>query len=187
MRNLVFGLFALSIAGCGDPLFFAEVEEKRICLQLEGQQVDAAPAAAAGQSVTVEWHGDFDLGSHIAGLDTNRQGTTGDIEMLSLDVTSDPAILQDIHAAEVNVSDASGNFDPDPLMHYTQPSPFDLAATKITFVLDRNLNLFDRLDGGKLHYALQFTGNPPTQPWTATIDTCFRARIMVDALKAMKN
>jgi hypothetical protein len=172
-------LFALSAAGCGDPLFFAEVEEKRICLTQLNQQIPGVPAGVGPQSVA--WEGDFDLGSNIPGLDTS--GTTGSLRLLSVSVTGSTD-LTGITLADVTVTDAAGVATD--LVHYAQPTPVP-DPMRIDMTVAQDVDLLDRVrHGGKLHYSVAFKGSPPTAAWTAAVETCMYAKVKVDALKAMQ-
>jgi hypothetical protein len=170
----------LAAAGCGDPLFFAQVKEEKICLALQDRSVPAAPevAAALGPQ-TVTWAGDLDLGSKVPGLD-KRNAVKGSIRMVSLDVlaTTD---LSGVRDATVTILDGAGN--PTTFMHYEPPgtAPGDLAMK-----LDQDLNLLDHLDGGVLHYKIDFSGTPPTSDWRADVQSCLSLDITIDALEAMK-
>jgi len=170
----------LVLAGCGDPLFFAQVKEERICLAMQDRTVPAAPAAAAliGPQ-TVTWAGDLDLGSKIPGLD-KRNAVKGNIRMLSLDVlaTTD---LSGVREATVTLLDGAGN--PTTFMHYVPPGP---APGDLAMTLDEDVNLLDRLDGGVLHYKIDFTGTPPTTDWAADVQSCLSLDVTIDALEAMK-
>jgi hypothetical protein len=53
-------------------------------------------------------------------------------------------------------------------------------------VLDQDLNLLDRLQGGNLHYAITFHGAPPQVAWTADVESCLSASITLDGLELMK-
>jgi hypothetical protein len=169
-------LAAAALAGCGDPLFFAEVKEERICLALPDRTVPAAPGGIGEQTVT--WSGDLDLGSQIPGLD--RPGVTGSIRMLSMTVAA-TLDLSGVTQADVSVSDAAGAATP--FMHLARPA---LAPERLDMALDQDLNLLDRLRDGALRYDIAFRGTPPTQAWGATIETCLAVEVKVDALKAMQ-
>jgi hypothetical protein len=170
----------LLAAGCGDPLFFAQVQETRLCLALANRSVPAAPAAAAALGPqTVTWAGDLDLGSKFPGID-KKDAVSGSIRMLSMTV-SGSTDLAGVSSAAVTVSDAAGA--PTAFMHYAPPSP---APDQLVMTLDQDLNLLDRLQSGVLHYTITFTGTPPTTAWTADIESCLSLDVTIDALKAMK-
>jgi len=167
-------------AGCGDPLFFAQVKETRLCLALDNRSVPAAPAGVGVLGPqTVTWSGDLDLASKFPGID-QKDAVTGSIRMLGLSVAGSTD-LGGVTSAEVSVSDASGASTA--FMHYTPPSA---SPTDLIMTLDQDLNLLDRLESGVLHYTITFSGTPPTTAWTAEIDTCLSLDVTIDALKAMK-
>lgn len=171
-------LALLALSGCSDPLLFAAVEEQRICLLLPAQDVPAAPPVG---DQTVSWEGDLDLGAHIPGLD-RPDAVKGSLKMLSL-TTTGSTDLSSITAAEVAVTDEAGQMTA--FMHYTRSAaPAD--PTRLEMVLDQDLNLLDRLQGGNLHYAISFHGAPPQVAWTADVESCLSASITLDGLELMK-
>ncbi len=172
---IIASLAALPIAGCGDPLFFAEVEEERVCLTIHGQEVPASEAG--GQSVKLE--DDVDLGSKIPGLDN---GATGSLHLLSLEVTASTD-LSGVHSAAVSMSPVGSA--PTNVASYTQPATMP-DPKKVSFTVDGNQDLFQSIQSGKLHLAIEFAGAPPSTPWSADVDVCLSARIMIDALKAIQ-
>ncbi|GEJ56050.1 hypothetical protein [Anaeromyxobacter diazotrophicus] len=177
--------FALALAGCS-PLVGATIDEPRICLLMQSQTIPAAPALPAGvvmpdQQVT--WQGDLDLNSVLPGLD-KPGAITGAIHVLSLTATATPATtdLSPITYASAAVVDGAGT--PTVFMHYDRPSPVT-KPYEIDLALDQDLNLLDQLQGGVLHYQITFKGQPPSNAWTADIETCFKAHLTLDALKVM--
>ena len=87
MRTARFAPLALALCACGDPLFFAEVEDRQICMTLPGQTIQKAPAGI-GEQTAPPWQGSLDLGSAIPGL--GEKGTTGTIKSISLRTMIDP-------------------------------------------------------------------------------------------------
>ncbi len=174
----------LTLAGCGDPLFFAAVEDRRICMALPGESVPAAPAIPDGIDIgpqTARWEGDFDLGSDIPGL--TSKGTTGSIKMLSFAIDSSTD-MSSITAVQLDVSDKAGN--PEHLASYVQQQG-TVDPSTISMKIDQDLDLFDRMvNGGKLHYAVEFTGSPPTVEWSADFTVCMSVEMQIDALKAIQ-
>lgn len=181
MRTTTFAiaLLSLGLAGCGDPLFFAEVEEKRVCVTLVGEQIPGVPAGLGPQ--TAHWEGDVDLGKSIPGLDTGA--TTGSVQLVSVSVKGSTS-LAGITYADVSLTDSAGVTSH--VVHYEQPSPLP-DPDQITVAITP-MELIDRVkNGGNLHYSVTFDGSPPTVDWTADIETCMYAKVMVDALKALQN
>ncbi len=184
MRTALFATLALALAGCGDPLFFAEVEDKQICMTLPSQTI---PGTGVDPSVvgerTATWNGSIDLGSAIPGLDT--KGTTGTIKTISLRVNSSTD-MSVIRLADVKLAGLDGQ-DPTPYMHYdvaeqTSPDPHVLSM-----IIDTDIDLFPRLAGGKtIGYVIDFTGYPPSQDWTADVTACLSAKVTIDPLQAIK-
>jgi hypothetical protein len=188
MRTALYVIVAASLAGCGDPLFFAAVEDQRVCVQITGGQVEGVPpdaAAVIGEVSTPPWEREFDLGSQIPGIDSN--GTTGDIEIISLTITTPaPGALGNIRRAVVKLSDADGNLEP--YVDYEQPLPGDPNQTTLVLTAVPNLNLLERVrNGGKIKFVTQFTGSPPATPWRADIEACVKTNVMIDILKAVKD
>jgi hypothetical protein len=126
----------------------------------------------------VTWAGDLDLGSKVPGLD-RPNAVKGSIRMRSLDVlaTTD---LSGVREATVTLLDGAGN--PTTFMHYVPPGP---APGDLAMALDQDLNLLDHLDGGVLHYKIDFTGTPPTTGWNADVESCLSLDLTIDALQAM--
>ncbi|OFX25104.1 MAG: hypothetical protein A2V77_05895 [Anaeromyxobacter sp. RBG_16_69_14] len=174
---------SLTLAGCGDPLFFAAVEDRKICMALPGQSVPAVnpPAGIDIGQQTARWEGDFDLGSDIPGL--TSKGTTGGIKMLSFTINSSTD-MSSITEVQLDVSDKEGNLDH--LASYAQvPGATD--PNTIPMTIDQDLDLFDRMvNGGKLRYAIEFTGSPPTVEWSADFTVCMSVEMQIDALEAIQ-
>jgi hypothetical protein len=179
VRTALFASLALALSGCGDPLFFAEVEDRRICMTLPGESIPAAPAGVGDQTVT--WQGRFDLGSGIPGL--GEKGTTGTIRMVSFSLASTTDVTSITHA-EVDLTSDAG--PPTPFMHYTQQQPV-ADPNSLSMAIDQDLDLFERLAGGRtIGYAIAFTGRPPTAAWTADITACMSAKVKIDPLQVIK-
>ncbi len=178
MRTVLLASLMFALAGCGDPLFFAAVEDPKVCLALPGESVPAAPAGIGPQ--TARWEGDLDVGSDIPGLDS--KGSTGSIKMLSFTVHSSTDMSL-ITSVQVDISDKEGN--PEHFASYAQQPSAD--PNTLSMTIDRDLDLFDRLaNGGKLHYAIAFTGSPPKEVWSADFTACLSVEMKIDALKAMQ-
>jgi len=190
MRTAPLALLALALAGCGDPLFFADVEDRQICLQLPTETIQGTGVNLGTQQFEFKWENDFDLGSQVPGL--GDSGTTGSIHVLALDVNSSTD-LGLIDHAEVDVSDASGQLEP--FMDYAKGSAgsmtFDAASGTydLSMAMAKDLDIFARLEGGRVHYAITFAMNgvPPTSSWTASVTTCFNAKVKIDFLQAAKH
>ena len=185
-RTLLALAFALTLAGCGGPLVGVHLEETRICLVRQSQTVPGThlPAGAVVADQAVTWEGDVDVGSVIPGL-TTAGAVTGSIHVLSLTATAVPATtdLSGVSSAAVAVVDSAGQAAT--FLHYTRPQPVTTTSA-IDMVLDQDLNMLDELQGGLLHYRVRFTGQPPSNDWTADIETCLSADLTVDALKALQ-
>ncbi len=177
MRTSGVTICLLALAGCGDPLFFADVEDSRICIARPNETVPGAPAEVAALigERTVEWAGTFDLGSNVPGL--NEKGTRAEIRMGSLRLTS-TTDMRSVRSAVLSIPDGKGGAVP--LMHYEQPENAD--PKTIVMALDEDVNLADRLTAGKLRYTIALTGSPPTESWTSDVTACVSARVKIDAL-----
>jgi len=164
---------ALLASACGDPLFFAQIQDPQVCVQVANETIPAAPAGVAG---SVTWQGQFDLGSQIPGLD--QSGTTGAISMLSfqIDSTTDMSGISQVAVQLPSV--ASGDY-----IDYTQTPPVKDPNT-ILMTPTQNVNLLPALtNGGILPYSLTFTGSPPTVDWQANLTVCVSVSIEVNFLK----
>ncbi len=192
MRNLLFASLALALAACGDPLFFAEVEEKKICFELPSVSVqgtgslpDVIQQQIGSKTVSTPDGEALDFGSQVPALD-KQKATTGSIKLISFEVTSSTDALQHIEAAELDVADANGQLVP--FMHYERPAQSECVAGQATCTITMTIPDGDLLrpilaNAGHLPYKLSLTGTPPQDDWTVKVDTCMSAKIMVDALK----
>jgi hypothetical protein len=164
-------------------LFFAAVEEKRICFTQPAATVRGVPPAiveALGQQ-TATWEGSLDLGAHVPGLE--GKGTTGTIALLSLTVNSG-ADLRGIRSARLEVAGASGE-QWQPALEYAPPET-GAAADSLELDPIQQVDLFPIVhDGGQLRFRLTLTGSPPAADWGADLVTCMSADLKVDALKAL--
>lgn len=184
MRTALFASLALALTGCGDPLLFAEVEDKQICLTMPSQTIPGAgPLSPDLPEQTVTYDGSLDLGSAIPGLDT--KGTTGTIKSISLHVNS-TTDMSVIRRADVNLSSVAG--EPATLyMHYDRGQEPTTDPHDLTMIIDADVNLFQRLAGGKsIDYHISFTGSPPAADWTADVVACVSAKVQIDPLEAIK-
>ena len=172
---------ALLAAGCADPLFFAEVEEKQVCLTLTGQAIDGPPAGTVFPEMTGIWSGSYDLGGQVPGLDQN--GVTGTIRLDSFTITvaSGGADLSGVRDARI-IASAAGI--PDATLLQIDPARSD--ATHLVLTGGAGTNLFDYLSSGTLAYRVEIAGTPPTGSWVADMQACMYAKLGVDALKAMQ-
>jgi hypothetical protein len=178
VRTLLLSSLALALSGCGDPLFFAEVEDKQICMTLPGQSIPGAPADLAEH--TVSWQGKLDLGEALPGL--GEKGTTGTIRTVSLRVNS-AVDLTAIRHADVELSASDGS-PPTPYMHYDAQEQPAADPSVLSMTIDDDIDLFARLAGGKeIGYVISFTGRPPAADWTADITACMSARVKIDPLE----
>lgn len=184
MRTALFASLALALSGCGDPLLFAEVEDKQICMTMPGQTVPGAgQLAALVPEQTVTYDGSLDLGSAIPGLD--KKGTSGTIKSISLRVNSDTD-MSVIRRAEVNLYSLAGE-DATLYMHYDTSEKPTTDPRVLEMLIDADVDLFSRLAGGKaIDYHISFTGKPPAAAWTADITACLSAKVKIDPLEAMK-
>ena len=173
MRSYLLAPLALLASACGDPLFFAQVQDPRVCVQVANETIPAAPAGVAG---SVTWQGQFDLGSQIPGLD--QSGTTGTVSMLSFEVqsTTDMSGISEVMVDLPSV--ASGHY-----IDYTQAPPVQ-DPNSILMTPTQNANLLPALtDGGLLPYSITFTGSPPTVDWQADLTVCVSVSVEVNFLK----
>jgi hypothetical protein len=177
VRTALFASLALVLSACGDPLLFAALEEKQMCITLPSQTIPGAPDVGVH---TVSWRGSFDLGSGIPGL--GEKGTTGSIKTTSLELKSSTD-MRVITSAQLDLSTAEG---PAPYMHYDQPAevadPYALSMT-----IDQDIDLFSQLaDGKTIEYTISLNGQPPPADWTADITACMSVQLQVDPLEMIK-
>ena len=182
MRTAILATLALSLAGCGDPLFFAEVEERRICLQVSSTLPGTGVNVNVGEQTVDSPVGSIDVASQIAGLDKAKDATTASVRLTSLSVSS-AGDLSFVAAAEVDLSDANGQLAP--FVHYAAPAGQAAPVSRIDMVVDDpNVNLYGRLVGGALSYQLHVTGTPPAAETPVDVTARMYVKVLVDALKA---
>lgn len=176
MRGTIWTAALVLLAGCGDPLTFAEIEEPRVCLAESGVSMLGAPVGTSYASTQI-WEGDLDLGGSIPGLD--QSGVSGVLEPLDLTIsTTDPAVdLRNITAATLEVVP----YDGGPRRTVLWLDPARSTAGALVFTGDRQDVLAD-LQGGTIHAALEVSGSAPPGSWAADLETCFYLKVKVDAL-----
>jgi hypothetical protein len=168
------GLAAL--AGCGDPLLFAEVESRRVCVARLRASIPGSPAAAG----EVTWSGEVDLGDGVAEL---RDAATGEVRLLGVSVRNASADLGGISAIDVAV--AHGEAVPTPALTYAVPANAPSPLTQLS-AGGGDLDVFSYLEGGVLRFSVRFSGAPPGTGWTADVEVCASAKVLVDALEVAR-
>jgi len=177
-KSLWFALLLLVASACGDPLFFAQVSEPKICIQAVNETVPAAPAGVGPAQVT--WQGSFDL-SQVPG--NGDSDTTGTVTILSLEIdsTTDMSGVTQV-AVDLPTIVTSGDY-----IDYTVPSPLADPNSILMTPTVPNVNLLSALtNGGTLPYGITLTGTPPTQAWQANVTACLSVNVEVNLLKASK-
>jgi hypothetical protein len=178
VRTALFASLTLALSACGDPLFFAEVEAKQMCITLPSQTIPSAPDIS--EDHTVRYTATLDLGDGIPGL--GEKGTTGTIKATSLRLNS-TTDMSVITSARVDLG--SDENQPTPYMHYEQLPGAD--PTTLAMIIDQDIDLFARLAESKtIDIVISLTGRPPTESWTADITTCMSAKILMDPLELIK-
>jgi hypothetical protein len=179
VRTALFASLALALSACGGPLFFADVEEKQMCITLPSQTIPHATTDVGVQ--TVNFNGSLDLGSGIPGL--GKKGTTGTIKMTSLGMQSSTD-MRVISSARVDLASDVGQ--PTPYMHYQQMPGAN--PNTISMTIDQDIDLFSRLaDGKTIQFVIALTGTPPTVDWTSDVTACMSVKIQIDPLEMIKN
>ena len=172
-KNLLLALFALGVSACGNPLLFAQVDEPKVCFQMAGESIPAAPGGLDG---SVSWNGQFDL-SAVPGL--GKSGTTGSISMLYFEVDSSTDMSGISNVVVDLPSVTSGHY-----IDYTQTTPAT-HANSIVMTPAQDVNLLSAVtSGGSLPYSITFTGSPPAVAWQADMSVCLKVSVEVDVLKS---
>jgi len=174
-KTLLLVLPLLFAAGCGDPLFFAQVSDSKVCFVVDNESVPAAPSGIG--PVSVNWNGSFDLSS-IPGH--GRQDTTGNVTMLSLEIdsTTDMSGITNVVVALPGI--VSGDY-----IDYTQATPSSDLTSILMTPTQPNVNLLSALtNGGTLPYSITLTGSPPTVAWQANITACVSVNLEVNLAEA---
>jgi hypothetical protein len=172
MRPALFAvLLAVPLTAC-DPLFFVEVEERRICFE-QTQPVDAAPPIG---DQTVSWEDSVDLSDDMP----EHGAVTGEIRLLGARVTGSTSLAGVSGAA---ITAWIPGTQQDTLASYTQPAVVQ-EPNVLAFTGSPSVNLLDYLDATTLGYRIELSGAPPTTPWDATVEVCLSMKVMVDVLEA---
>ena len=171
-------------AGCGDPLFFVEVEEKRVCVTQPGQAIDGPASGTEYPDLTAIWEGTYYLGEQIPGLD--QQGITGTLRLteFTISVADGTADLSSVREATIVATAASGQAAGERTLLQIDRARSD--ATHLVLSGDADTNLLDYLSAGQLGYRVELAGTPPSGSWVADMEACMSAKVMVDALKAIQ-
>ncbi len=169
------------LAGCGDPLFFADVQARKICVTMPSQQIPGAPDITAN----VLKEGDWDLGDDLRKL-MSKDGASATIQVLEFTIAdaNGQADLTGISDASVVVARTDGT-DPVTLLAYTRPQN-DPPQHEID-MSGQSVDVGTYLDSGKLHYKVAAHGTLPPTTWTADLQACMHAEVKVDALKAIQS
>lgn len=174
MKNaFLAALVVVPLTAC-DPLFFVEVEERRICLE-QTQTIPPAPPVGP-QNVT--WESVLDLSDGIPGLENGA--VTGDILVLGARVTGTTS-LQGVSSAEFAVHT---NGRPDArIASYERPAVLQDPNT-LDFEGSPQVNLLDYLDSSTITYRVELAGAPPTAPWDGAVELCLSMKVTVDVIQA---
>jgi hypothetical protein len=170
---LLLVLLSAALAGC-DPLFFAEIEERRICFE-QLQAVDAAPPIGFQ---TVSWEDTLDLSDGIPGLENGA--VTGDIRLLGARVAGSTS-LAGVSSASVTV--VAPDRPAARVASYTRPASVP-DPNVISLEGSPGVNLLDYLRSTSLGFRIDLSGSPPTTAWQAAVEVCLSVDVVVDLLEA---
>lgn len=170
-------LLAAALAGCGDPLLFAEIESRRVCVARLGEAIPGSPVG--GGEVT--WTGEVDLGDGVAEL---RDAASGEVRLLGVEIRNASADLGGIAALGVEVAHGAGAFEP--VLEYAVPPGAPAPLTALSAAGGGDLDVFSYLEGGVLRFSIRFSGAPPAAQWTADVELCASAKVLVDAVEAAR-
>ncbi len=106
------------------------------------------------------------------------------LESFSVTVASGGADLSGVRQARiVAMGDQNGTAIEETLL---QLDAARSDATHLVLTGGASTNLFDLLSSGQLGYRVELSGTPPSGAWTADMEACMYAKVMVDALKAIQ-
>lgn len=189
LRPRHFLLAALFVLACGKPVFYADLNEPRICKTVPNQSF---PAQQNGQLQS-----DFDIPiGDILSVFNQSQNTVVDIELTELTLNAQQGITDfngvDSAAVSVQAGADAGTIRPDGglpgtvVLEYTK-NPNNLPGRTVTVSPIAKVNLIDFIhstsfdggttDGITLH--AEMSGQLPTNDWTADVRGCisFDAKI----------
>lgn len=192
-------LASLLATGCNQPLFFAELEEPRLCKTIEEIPFFGTPPGSDLR---------YEVGIPIASelpLFAGGQDVETDIHLIEFALLRRGGILDfnDVETAEVIVRTAPGASEPDALLLSYQRDPANLPGDTLIVGGDRQVNLlpyiFDpgttdggppsSLDGGTadegtIGVEVVMTGELPEEAWSADIRACIYMRTRFNYLNA---
>jgi hypothetical protein len=192
--NLSLALIALSLAGCGGPLVYADLEDQEICFVKPNQSVPALDIPSnipVPADTPVDFADDLDLSDGVPGLD-KKGAVTGILQITSLSMHSQTSMDQ-LDSGSFDLSDVATPGTSLQHISYAKPAGTAAPVNDVTFVVAQpSANLVDPLTGssGKLHFSAEFRGKPPTKTdlggadhWNVDITVCVYAKVKVDATK----
>lgn len=171
---------AFSLAGCGDPLLFAEIEEARLCLT----QTGSISASAGTSDVQLLYAGSYDLGSQTAGLTSN--GVTSTLKALDFTITAvhGGVDFSSVTSAIVIVQKSDGANGGNATIATLDRQNSDRA--RLVMKSD-GMDVLDYLSSGQLKFAVKAAGSIVSpHAWDANLEICLYAKVKLDALRAMQ-
>lgn len=178
MKNALIAVLAVGLAGCG--LLEAEANSKDICvLQSNIAEIPAAPPVSVPSTPPVPLL--LDLGDAVPDLED--EGVEADINpvAITLGSVSGNVNFRGVETLTLTVQPPPARPDLEPaIFRYERATPapaevFALSATPVEPV-----DLADYLEGDVLRITASFSGSPPTQSWTATLELCSSTRVKID-------
>lgn len=188
MRKLAAAAAVLLLAGCGDPLLFAELEIPSVAIVLPSQSFPAATAGPDNQCPPPDTGTDciyqtfsYDIGSQVSIL--NDSGVKADVRLMSLSLALTAGVLQNFGTVdEVTLfilPPAGSTLSPVVVAEYRR-SASDPAPTSIRVAGYSNVDLAQYLSSGKLQTAAEMKFNAVTPDFTADVTGDFYLKVQLD-------
>lgn len=177
------GALATFSVGCSN-LLFVEGDVPEACITEENADFPGAPVQG---SFTVSRDFEYDIGA-IDVLTDDDNGVDANVRLLALTLTAnqgttDLGFIE--HLKGTAFAPAGSTLPPLTLIDYTKPAG-SAATRSIAFKSDQT-DVVPYFEDGKLHLAVEITGNVPQSDWSVDAQGCLAVKGKVKYLKAMKN
>lgn len=200
-------LAAAVLIACGRPLFYAELEEPRLCKTIPAEDLFPFPGTSPGaelraelpiplgailEPITAFGQGDADGGTAAIDLDTT-------VRLIEFTLVARSGVT-DFNAVETVaisvVPEPGSGLERATLLNYTR-DPAHLPGDRLTVAGDENVNLAEYIgqsgsatlpDGGTVDGTVRFeavmTGTLPENEWTADMRACVFLKTRINYLNA---
>lgn len=177
-RTLLASSLALTLAGCGGPVLFAELEMPSVAVTLPQYSFPGAPAG-----VTVREDIVVDVGANVPLV--NEPNVEFDLRLsrmtLVLDTSGPMSNFDDIESVTITALAPAGSGLVDlVLLAYTNPHTAT-NVTRITATSETDADLKPYLSAGQLNIKAEYTGGGlPLSTWTADLTAEFWMKVKLD-------